>query len=95
MAALLAMLRVRVRVLAPCRDSGEIAHRSGTINGVPRPRRIEICAKTSSYMYLYGLKKDSSSVLRLSKMHRNHENYPEQRLLFLVCVCAHVHQQLC
>ena len=55
MAALLAMLRA-VRVLAPWLDSGEIAHRSRTIdntvrtvlsmvellNGVPRPRRIEI-----------------------------------------------------
>ena len=40
MAALLAILRVCV--LAPWLDSGEIAHRSGTINGVPRPRRIEI-----------------------------------------------------
>ena len=40
MAALLAMLHVRV--LAPWLDSGEIAHRSGTINGVPRPRRTEI-----------------------------------------------------
>ena len=45
MAALLAMSRVRV--FAPWLDSGEIAHRSGTINGVPsngipRPRRIEI-----------------------------------------------------
>ena len=35
MAALLAMLLVRV--LAPRLDSSEIAHRSATNNGVPRP----------------------------------------------------------
>ena len=48
--ALLAM--PRVRVLAPWRDSGEIAHRSGTIDGVPRPRRIEIHANTGSYVHV-------------------------------------------
>ena len=34
----------RVRVLAPWRDSGEIAHRSGTIDG--------ICANTDSYVHV-------------------------------------------
>ena len=42
----------RVRVLAPWLDSGEIAHRSGTINGVPRPRIIEIRANTGSYVHV-------------------------------------------
>ena len=51
MASLLAM--PRVRVLAPWRDSGEIAHRSGTIDGVPRPRRIEIRANTGSYVHVW------------------------------------------
>ena len=49
MASLLAMLRVRV--LAPWQDSGEIAHKSGTIDGVPRPR-IEICVNTGSYVHV-------------------------------------------
>ena len=53
----------RVRVLAPWRDSGEIAHRSGTIDGVPRPRRIEIRANTGSYVHVR-CEKDRSSVLR-------------------------------
>jgi len=34
------------------RNSGEIAHRSGTIDGVPRPRRIEIRANTGSYVHV-------------------------------------------
>ena len=50
MASLLAMLRVRV--LAPWRDGGEIVRRSGTIDGVPRPRRIEIRANTGSYVHV-------------------------------------------
>ena len=50
MASLLAMLRVRV--LAPRRDSGEIVHRSGTIDGVPRPRKIEIRANTGRYVHV-------------------------------------------
>ena len=50
MASLLAM--PRVRVLAPWRDSGEIVHRSGAIDGVPRPRRIEIRANTGSYVHV-------------------------------------------
>jgi len=49
MASLLATLRVRV--LAPWQDNGEIAHRSGTIDGVPRPR-IEIHANTGSYVHV-------------------------------------------
>ena len=48
MAALLAM--PRVHVLGPWQDSGEIAHGSGTIDGVPRPR-IEIHAYTGSYVH--------------------------------------------
>ena len=51
MALLLAM--PRVRVLGPWRDSGEIMHRSGTIDGVPRPRRIEIRANTGSYVHVW------------------------------------------
>ena len=50
MASLLAM--PRVCVLVPWRDSGEMAHRTGTINGVPRPRRIEICANTGRYVHV-------------------------------------------
>ena len=50
MAALLAM--PRVCVLAPWLDSGEIAHWSGTINGVPRPRRIENRANTGSCVHV-------------------------------------------
>ena len=50
MASLMAMLCVRV--LAPWLDSGEIAHRSGTFDGVPRPRRIEIRANTGSYVHV-------------------------------------------
>ena len=50
MALLLAM--PRVRVLAPWRDSGEIAHKSGTIDGAPRPRRIEIHVNTGSYVHV-------------------------------------------
>ena len=61
MVSLLAMLRVRV--LAPWRDSGEIAHRSGTIDGVSRPRRIEIRANTGNYVHVQ-CEKDRSSVLR-------------------------------
>ena len=49
MAALLAM--PRVHVLAPWRESGEIAHRSGTIDAVPRLRTIEIRANTGSYVH--------------------------------------------
>ena len=42
-----------VCVLAPWLDSGEIAHRSRTINGVPRPRRIDIpCEYTGSYVHV-------------------------------------------
>ena len=40
------------RVLAPWRDSGEIAHRSGTIDGVPRPIKIEIRANTGRYVHV-------------------------------------------
>ena len=50
MASLLAM--PHVHVLAPWQDSGEIAHKSGTIDGVPRPRRIEICVNTGSYVHV-------------------------------------------
>ena len=50
-ASLLAM--PRVRGLAPWRGSGEIVHRSGTIDGVPRPRRIEIRANTGSYVHVW------------------------------------------
>ena len=39
-------------VLVPGRDSGEIVHRSETIDGVPRPRRIEIRANTGSYVHV-------------------------------------------
>ena len=63
MAALSAMLRVRV--LAPWRDSGEIAHRSGTIDGVPRPRRIEIRANTGSYVHVRCERTVSSVLQRL------------------------------
>ena len=54
MASLLAT--PRVRVLAPWRNSGEIAHRSGTVDGVPKPRRIEICANTGSYVFEKSMK---------------------------------------
>ena len=60
MAALLAMSCVRV--LAPWRDSGELVHRSGTINGVPTPRRIEIRVNTGSYVHVR-CEKDRSSIL--------------------------------
>ena len=50
MSSLLAM--PPVRVLAPWRDSGEIVHRSGTIDGVPRPRRIKIRVNTGSYVHV-------------------------------------------
>ena len=50
MASLLAVLCVRV--LAPWRDCGEIAHRCGTIDGIPRPRKIEICANTGRYVHV-------------------------------------------
>ena len=50
MASLLAM--PHVRVLASWRDSSEIAYRIGTIDGVPRPRRIEIRANTGSYVHV-------------------------------------------
>ena len=62
MASMLAM--PRVCVLAPWRDTGEIPHRSGTIDGVPRPRRMEICANTVGYVHVHGVKKDRSNVLR-------------------------------
>ena len=61
MASLLAV--PRVRILAPWQDSGEIVHMSGTIDGVPRPRKIEI-RRIPVGMYMYGVKKDCSSILR-------------------------------
>ena len=50
MASLLAV--PRLRNLAPWRDSGEIVHRSETIDGVPRPRKIEICANIGRYVHV-------------------------------------------
>ena len=46
-----------VHVLAPWLDSGEIAHKSRTINGV-HPMQISVA------MYVYGAKMDRSSILR-------------------------------
>ena len=68
MVSLLAMSCVHV--LAPWRDSSEIAH-SGTIDSVPRPRRIEICANTGSYehvRYEKGLQQRSVMSLRCTEV---------------------------
>ena len=51
MAWLLAM--PRVRVLAPWRDSDEIAHRSGTIDGCSKTKKkIEMRAYTGRYVHV-------------------------------------------
>ena len=78
--ALLAMLRA-VRVLAPWLDSSEIAHRSRTINGVPRPKRTCTVWKWTA-----------AAFYDISKMHRSLGNYPEQSLkLGLLVVCVYVY----
>ena len=83
----------RVRVLGPWLDSGEIAHKSGTINGVPRPRRRYPVRKPVA-MYMYGVKRTAAAFCNVSKMHRSRGNYPEQMLkltLFAVCVYVYMY----
>ena len=75
MAALLAMSRVRV--LARWLDSSEIGHRSRTINGVPRPRRIEIRVNTGSYVHVWcekGPQQRSAMSLRCTEVMETTQN---------------------
>ena len=88
----------RVRVLAPWQDSVEIVHRSGTIDGVPRPRRIEIRASTGSYVRVRcekGQQQRSATSLRCTKSWKLHRTKTEVDFVCCMCICVHVRQQLC